>query len=330
MTRPATPSVVTALGFSPAVDQVYHRVLAQSGRELVSVAAALLSTTDELLAQLAGLVEVGIVKLEGSRVFVENPAETVARMVAEQATSAAVAHARLELVSAAIPLLAGAAARPAPGAVLDVHPLDGELSSGGHVIDLLEALISQSTGDLLWLRPDQWRLPREDLMAEVVAAAVASGRRSRAIYPARAVRVAWPTLASRVELGEEIRVLPDLPTRMLIIGASHAILPEPLGFADEPRMLIRQRGLVEALTRWFEQLWERAVALPPADGDDTRPDVRRLLLQQLAAGAQDEQIARRLGISLRTVRRRVADLLAELSAETRFQAGVEAGRRGWL
>jgi hypothetical protein len=30
---------------------------------------------------------------------------------------------------------------------------------------------------------------------------------------------------------------------------------------------------------------------------------------------------------LRTVRRRVADLLSELDATTRFQAGVEAARR---
>ena len=58
--------------------------------------------------------------------------------------------------------------------------------------------------------------------------------------------------------------------------------------------------------------------------------MRTFLLQQLAAGAQDEQIARRLGVSLRTVRRRVADLMSELGAESRFQAGVEASKRGWI
>ena len=59
-------------------------------------------------------------------------------------------------------------------------------------------------------------------------------------------------------------------------------------------------------------------------------DMRGFLLQQLAAGAQDEQIARRLGVSLRTVRRRGADLMSELGAESRFQAGVEAAKRGWI
>jgi DNA-binding NarL/FixJ family response regulator len=40
-------------------------------------------------------------------------------------------------------------------------------------------------------------------------------------------------------------------------------------------------------------------------------------------------IARSLGVSLRTVRRRIAELLAELGVESRFQAGAEAVRRGW-
>jgi DNA-binding NarL/FixJ family response regulator len=35
-------------------------------------------------------------------------------------------------------------------------------------------------------------------------------------------------------------------------------------------------------------------------------------------------------MSLRTVRRRVAELIEELGAQSRFQAGVEAVRRGWI
>ena len=138
------------------------------------------------------------------------------------------------------------------------------------------------------------------------------------------------TLRARAEVGEQIRLLPELPTRMFIIGTTHAVLPEPLGFVDEPRSLVRQQGLVEALTWWFELMWERAAPVPALDRGQARPDMRRFLLQQLASGVQDEQVARTLGISLRTVRRRIADVLTELGADTRFQAGVEAARRGWL
>jgi DNA-binding CsgD family transcriptional regulator len=128
-----------------------------------------------------------------------------------------------------------------------------------------------------------------------------------------------------------VRLLPSLPTRMILIGATHAVLPEPLGYADEPRSLVRQPGLVHALTLWFEALWEQASPVfDDAQGADGRPDDDRFLLRLLGDGARDEQIARILGISLRTVRRRVAAMMTELGVDSRFQAGVEAVRRGWL
>ena len=61
-----------------------------------------------------------------------------------------------------------------------------------------------------------------------------------------------------------------------------------------------------------------------------RGSERTFLLRQLLSGAKDEQIARTMGLSLRTVRRRIAELMIELGADTRFQAGAEAVRRGWL
>ena len=321
---------MTALGFPPAVDRLYERVLKQSGRELVSIAQALLRSPEELLSDLAPLIEHDVVRLQGSRVFVEGPSTAIARLVGEQASEAARVRRRLDALAAAIPFLTAGSARPGPGEVFDVEPIDGEISSGGQPVALIAALMAQSKGDILWLRPDQWRIPREDLMIEVIRDLVASGRRSRAIYPVRALHEAPDTLRARAEAGEQVRVLPDLPTRMFIIGTTHAVLPEPLGFTDEPRSLVRQQGLVEALTLLFELMWERAAPVPELDRGEARPDLRRFLLQQLASGAQDEQVARTLGISLRTVRRRVADVLTELGADTRFQAGVEAARRGWL
>ena len=208
--------------------------------------------------------------------------------------------------------------------------LDGELSAGGNALQLLTDLIETSKGDLLWWRPDAWLLPRESAISVVVGRAVASGRRSRAIYPLRALHEAPEVLQARARQGEQVRVIDEMPTRMLVISGTHAILPEPLGFADEPRILVRQPAIVGALTLLFERYWEQAIALPDLDTRRPRVDVRGSLLRQLAAGAKDEHIARTLGLSLRTVRRRVADLMIELGADTRFQAGVEAARRGWL
>jgi len=50
----------------------------------------------------------------------------------------------------------------------------------------------------------------------------------------------------------------------------------------------------------------------------------------LAAGATDEAMAQQLGVSTRTLRRRLRVLFDELGASNRFHAGVQAARRGWI
>jgi DNA-binding CsgD family transcriptional regulator len=135
-------------------------------------------------------------------------------------------------------------------------------------------------------------------------------------------------LHTRAAEGEEVRLIDDLPTRMFVISGTHAIVPEPLGFADSPRLLVRQGALVAALTLLFEQFWEKAVPVSEFSVPSSRE--RTFLLRQLQVGARDEQIARTMGLSLRTVRRRISELMIELGADTRFQAGAEAARRGWL
>ncbi len=324
------PSVITALGFSKRVERDYHRLLAQSGRELVSVADSLLRTPEQLLHDVRTLVAAGIIRIEDSRIHVATPPEAVSLLQREPAAAAALATTRWEEVAKAVPHHAAGAARPRPGEVLDVQPLDGEVSAGGNPVPLLHALITESAGDLCWLRPDDFGAKREEAMAAVVGQVVEQGRSSRAIYPVRAWSESRATLELRASVGEHVRLLPELPTRMFIIGTTHVVLPEPLGVVDEPRSLVRQPGLVQALTLWFEQLWERASPLPEAGPRAGRTQLDRFLLEQLAQGAKDEQVARTLGLSLRTVRRRVADLMTELGADSRFQAGVEAARRGWL
>lgn len=289
----------------------------------------MLRTPEELLDEIAPLLETGAVHIEGDLIEVATPVEVLRTVVSAQAGRAGRAQELLEGVSRAIEMLAAeqrlsVAARPG-----DSDAIKGDVWVGGDVFGLVRTLLLGSAGDLMWLRPDQWRGPREDRMVALVAEVVAQGRRSRAIYPVRALHDAPDVLAARLAAGEEIRVLPELPTRLLVVADSHAIVPEPLGLADLPLAVIRQRSVVEAMTSWFEELWGRA-AVPALVETEPRLDLRQFLLEQLAAGAHDEQIARKLGISLRTVRRRVSALMTELGADSRFQAGVEAARRGWI
>jgi DNA-binding CsgD family transcriptional regulator len=330
MPRSEPTSVLAALGFSPAVERTYERVLRHTGEEVARVAEAASLDAAQLLEQVQPLVDRGIVRLDRGRVHVEPPAQALGRLIVELSEDASRTHAHLSALARAVPLVVASGARPAPGDVHDVRPLEGEVSSGGDPARLIGALVARSKGDLSWLRPDQWRIDREGAMLQVIRDLVASGRRSRAIYPVRALREAPDAIRARAGAGEQIRVLPEVPTRMFVIGTTHAVLPEPLGFVDEPRSLVRQPGLVEALALLFELMWDRATPVADLPGQQRPTDLRRFLLQQLAAGAHDEQIARQLGISLRTVRRRVADLMTDLGADSRFQAGVEAARRGWI
>ncbi|MFB7501976.1 helix-turn-helix transcriptional regulator [Streptomyces broussonetiae] len=79
----------------------------------------------------------------------------------------------------------------------------------------------------------------------------------------------------------------------------------------------------------FHGLWEEGTPLTAgghAPDDEQFQDVLRLL----ASGYTDEQIAASLDVSKRTVSRTVSRLMQELNAQSRFEAGALAARRGWL
>ncbi|HEX3224279.1 MAG TPA: helix-turn-helix domain-containing protein [Nocardioides sp.] len=328
MPRRRADSVLSALGVSAGDERRYQQILPLSGSPARSVASALGVHRAELGEALAGLVDLGIVTIEDERVTVLRAAQVVSAAIAREAAAAVRTQQRLDDLARAVPLLAAAGSRPGPGELEDLGALDGEVSAGGDPLALLTALIEGTEGDLLFLRPDSWMMPRESAISRVVGRAVDSGRRSRAVYPLRVLHEAPEVLQARADEGEEVRLIDDLPTRLMVIHPTHAIVPEPLGFADEPRLLVRQGALVAALTLLFELYWERA--LPASELSGTRTSERTFLLRQLQSGARDEQMARTMGLSLRTVRRRISDLMIELGADSRFQAGAEAARRGWL
>ncbi|MFD5450168.1 DNA-binding response regulator [Streptomyces sp. NPDC127100] len=88
--------------------------------------------------------------------------------------------------------------------------------------------------------------------------------------------------------------------------------------------------LVDGVHSLFRAIWDSALDLdtclrsdiPHLDADG------RLILNALGSGLTDESAAQRLGVSLRTYRRRVAELMAKLEANSRFQAGLRAGESG--
>ncbi|HEU4514155.1 MAG TPA: helix-turn-helix domain-containing protein [Nocardioidaceae bacterium] len=326
--KPEVPSSPLLLaGLQPGDEQVYRRLLRATVSErerLTEVLGLPMAELDEVLARFEAA---GLVHLVGDEVRVEPPLEVLAHVAEAETERLRAEYEAVEAFRRLIPGLVlehSAATRQAGVGTVDVEAVGSSDISG-----LFRGLIEESTGDLLWLRPDQWRLPVSSTIDPMVLEALRAGRGSRAVYPTRALEEAPQVLRARAEAGEQLRVVASIPTRIAIFGGTAALIPDRWGENSGRRLVVREHALVGALTALFEQVWERAMTVPGLGGEPAE-GVQRLLLVQLAHGAKDEQIARALGISLRTVRRRVADMMAELGAESRFQAGVEAVRRGWI
>ena len=134
--------------------------------------------------------------------------------------------------------------------------------------------------------------------------------------------------------GEQVRVAAKLPSRLLVADRAIALVPlRAAGSSDEPSaLLVHASPLLDLLVGLFDAHWRTAVPLLPT-GADPVPDVSTLdrrVLALLTAGLTDEAMAKHLGLSLRTVQRRVRVLMDEAGVQTRFQLGVQADRRGWL
>ncbi len=138
--------------------------------------------------------------------------------------------------------------------------------------------------------------------------------------------------------GEAIRVADHVPVKMVIVDETVAMLPLLAERNNAPEsVLVHAGGVLSALVAAFETAWDRAYPLwPNRDGDDLvelRPgDIDELdarILALLLAGMTDQALAGQLGLSLRTVQRRIRALMDKAGVDTRIQLGWHAGRAGW-
>jgi DNA-binding CsgD family transcriptional regulator len=139
---------------------------------------------------------------------------------------------------------------------------------------------------------------------------------------------------SMIAAGEQARVTESVPVKMFIADDQLGLIPLEVDGSAEASLVIRASSMLDTLIALFELVWERAVAIHtegelPTPGTGPAED-EAALLGLLAAGLTDAAIARHFGTHPRTVQRRVRELLDRLGAGTRFQAGLQAVRRGWL
>ncbi|WP_026365424.1 helix-turn-helix transcriptional regulator [Promicromonospora sukumoe] len=160
------------------------------------------------------------------------------------------------------------------------------------------------------------------------------GVRMRTVY-LESIRNDQPTWDHATWLrnnGAEVRLAATIPVRLQIIDQDHAMVPLADAESGSGAVVMTSPGVVAALMALFTQTWRSATPL----GADRRRDhdglsvQERELLRLWAKGATDEAAGRRLGVSLRTVRRLSSVLMERLDAGSRFQAGARALERGWL
>jgi DNA-binding NarL/FixJ family response regulator len=131
--------------------------------------------------------------------------------------------------------------------------------------------------------------------------------------------------------GAEVRISSSpLPHETIILDRRVAIVAGRQSPRGREYIVTTSPGLVSGVYGLFAAAWEMATDF----GSYLRRDIPQLepgsraILRALGGGLTDEAAARQFGISIRTYRRRVAELMATLEADSRFQAGVRAGELG--
>ncbi|RKR88226.1 sugar-specific transcriptional regulator TrmB [Micromonospora pisi] len=215
--------------------------------------------------------------------------------------------------------------------------------------DRLRDLQNSAREEILWFcRANPLAMSGPENAEE--SGALTRGVRYRAIYERGLLEMPGEleSIAESVRGGEEARTLPALPVRLAIADRSTAVCPlvpdDHQGIGEPTAALIRRSELLDALLALFESHWDRATPIrldgdpgtpAPASSygdvsDDVLAESERFLLSLFVAGFPDKSIASQLGVSRRTVQRRLERLMLLAGVDTRTGLAFQAARRAWL
>ena len=176
--------------------------------------------------------------------------------------------------------------------------------------------------------------PQLDGHEDLQASLLARGVESRGIYDDDALQT--PGILDHVRrmtrFGEAARVVSHLPLKLVLSDRKTALIPVVQSDPEstyEGALVVHQSTLLDALVTLFDIYWERGteVVLDERDVNGHSASDEETIITLLAAGLKDEAIARRLGVSAHTVRRRIGALCTRLGVTTRFQAGLALGQQ---
>ncbi|MDN3259825.1 hypothetical protein QWJ26_08365 [Streptomyces sp. CSDS2] len=258
--------------------------------------------------------------------FEETPKDTAAGRVE------ALEQMVLEAETAIVRLRQSLATMPWPALALDGR----EGLTGEELQAFLAQVTDHVTGPVLEMRPGAGMRPRPLRQVPVIEFGRDIGVHVLCQHVTRFGADLREELQLLEEQGALVRTMETLPDWFLVLGDALALV---CGRADEDEgdgvsddvFVVRDPAVVRVLRAVFTDYWLRA--RPFSQGGWRGPqievvshEVNALIIRMLCTGAKDELVARRLGMSVRTLRRRIADMLTGLDAASRFQAGFEIGR----
>lgn len=325
--------MLEALGFGPVEESVYQLLLLRGRQSREEILA---SGEREAQRQALEVLEAkGLVRrLAGSdpAYVVAPPEYAIDVLIAEQMNALQEARAKAVELAAQV----RRAAQPADPAEL-IEVVSGE----GSARQLFRQVVSSAQQEIAVFDCPPYATATTDF-DEVLEAQLERVRadrlRLRTVFersllddPAHVQRI-----MDGVASGEQARIA-RVPLKMAVIDRSWGMLPllHADGLTPEAVVIVRRSVLLDSMLALFESVWDHAVEVrPPTSEGPPRTGVEeeelRQLAQLLAVGMTDIAIAHHLGVSERTVRRRVKDLMDELGVQARFQAGVRAAERGWV
>lgn len=321
-------STLDVWGLDDIAETAYRALLRNPDLDEEGLARHLHLEVDRARRAVDDLLRAGLVSRSTTWVQPAPPATTLAALLHGEMRDLEDRRSRLDAVRAS---LSGFAADHVVGQSRGWSSVPFELLSQEEAFVAVEDVQRATTGEVLSCHPAVDIDVDSPTYVELIAHQLRAGRRMRGLYPADVVndpsRLEYVRRWARA--GEDIRLMVHALPPMAAFGTEVALISSTWGGGVEGHLLVRAPALVALVRELFEQYWQRSVPLLPVEpGGDVSE--RRRILELLMLGTKDEYIARQLQVSLRTVRRRIAELMDDLGAQTRFQAGMEASRRGLL
>lgn len=138
-----------------------------------------------------------------------------------------------------------------------------------------------------------------------------------------------PEIDEFLNQGADVRVLAGTAPTQSILDGVVALIADCRYDGGARLSVVREHYLVSTIDRLYTAAWHESVDLAllrRLDSDWQLDGTSCRVVELLSEGYTDEVAARKLGLSVRTYRRHVADLMQLLGARSRFQAGVLASR----